>query len=191
MSNSLSLHPWYFPGNNPGVVFHFLLPSQGDLPNWGMELSVLALAGEFFTTEPPGKPSLLINPFPSPFPFDNHIFALRACESVSVLLYVSRLLEKIMVLKKKKEKMKKLFVFLEKSVSSDYLYHDVMITFIMILFSHQVKRKIRVGITYSVITANLLGNEASKTTSYQDHYVQLTGNETRYSLRVTTLNCKT
>ena len=156
-----------------------------------MELSVLALAGEFFTTEPPGKPSLLINPFPSPFPFDNHIFALRACESVSVLLYVSRLLEKIMVLKKKKEKMKKLFVFLEKSGSSDYLYHDVMITFIMILFSHQVKRKIRVGITYSVITANLLGNEASKTTSYQDHYVQLTGNETRYSLRVTTLNCKT
>ena len=133
MSNSLSLHPWYFPGNNPGVVFHFLLPSQGDLPNWGMELSVLALAGEFFTTEPPGKPSLLINPFPSPFPFDNHIFALWACESVSVLLYVSRLLEKIMVLKKKGKdeeiiclSWKICVIRLPLSWCHDYLYNDII-----------------------------------------------------------------
>ena len=32
------------------------LPSPGDLPNQGTELASLALAGEFFTTKPPGKP---------------------------------------------------------------------------------------------------------------------------------------
>ena len=32
------------------------LPSPGDLPNLGTELASLALAGEFFTTKPPGKP---------------------------------------------------------------------------------------------------------------------------------------
>ena len=31
-------------------------PSPGDLPNPGMEPRSPALAGEFFTTEPPGKP---------------------------------------------------------------------------------------------------------------------------------------
>jgi len=30
-------------------------PSPGDLPNPGIELASLALAGGFFTTEPPGK----------------------------------------------------------------------------------------------------------------------------------------
>ena len=30
-------------------------PSPGDLPHPGIELSFLALAGRFFTTEPPGK----------------------------------------------------------------------------------------------------------------------------------------
>ena len=32
------------------------LPSPGDLPNPGIEPVSLALAGGFFTTEPPGKP---------------------------------------------------------------------------------------------------------------------------------------
>ena len=32
-------------------------PSPGDLPNPGIELGSPALAGEFFTTMPPGKPS--------------------------------------------------------------------------------------------------------------------------------------
>ena len=32
-----------------------LFPSPGDLPNLGMENVSLALAGGFFTTEPPGK----------------------------------------------------------------------------------------------------------------------------------------
>ena len=31
-------------------------PSQGDLPDPGIEPTSLALAGGFFTTEPPGKP---------------------------------------------------------------------------------------------------------------------------------------
>ena len=33
-----------------------LFPPPGDLPKWGTELSPLALADRFFTTEPPGKP---------------------------------------------------------------------------------------------------------------------------------------
>ena len=32
------------------------LPSPGDLPNPGVESAFPALAGRFFTTEPPGKP---------------------------------------------------------------------------------------------------------------------------------------
>ena len=35
-------------------------PSPGDLPNPGMEAASPALAGEFFTTEPPGKPLLFL-----------------------------------------------------------------------------------------------------------------------------------
>ena len=33
-------------------------PSPGDLPNPGTELASPALAGRFFTNEPPGKPIL-------------------------------------------------------------------------------------------------------------------------------------
>ena len=39
------------------------LPTPGDLPNAGIELIspvVSALAARFFTTEPPGKPSILL-----------------------------------------------------------------------------------------------------------------------------------
>ena len=36
------------------------LPSPGDLPNPGIEPMSPALAGGFFTTEPPGKPFILI-----------------------------------------------------------------------------------------------------------------------------------
>ena len=35
-------------------------PSPGDLLNPGIELRSLALAGGFFTTEPPGKPNTLL-----------------------------------------------------------------------------------------------------------------------------------
>ena len=36
-------------------------PFPGDLPNPGIEPESPALAGRFFTTEPPGKPSFLVN----------------------------------------------------------------------------------------------------------------------------------
>ena len=71
-SCSLS-HVWLFA--NPWIVAHqaplsmgFLrqehwselpLPSPGDLPDQGIEPMSPALAGEFFTTEPPGKPIYL------------------------------------------------------------------------------------------------------------------------------------
>jgi len=35
-------------------------PSPGDLPDPEMEPASLALAGRFFTTEPPGKPQKMI-----------------------------------------------------------------------------------------------------------------------------------
>ena len=42
-----------FPGKNTGVGCLFLL--QGGLPNPGVESASPALAGGFFTAEPPGK----------------------------------------------------------------------------------------------------------------------------------------
>jgi len=47
---------WNFPGKNTGVRCRFLL--QGIFPYLGSNLHLLspALAGGFFTTEPPGKP---------------------------------------------------------------------------------------------------------------------------------------
>ena len=42
------------PGRNDGLGCHFLL--QGNLPDWGIELTSPALTGRFFVTEPPGKP---------------------------------------------------------------------------------------------------------------------------------------
>ena len=44
-------------------------PSPGDLPNSGIELTspmAPALAGRFFTTEPPGKPPYSMCPVPIP-----------------------------------------------------------------------------------------------------------------------------
>ena len=38
-------------------------PSPGDLPRPGIKPEASALAGRFFTTEPPGKPSQLMNKF--------------------------------------------------------------------------------------------------------------------------------
>ena len=47
------LSPWDFPGKNT-----LPFPPPGDLPNPEIKLGSLALAGGFFTTEPPGKPVL-------------------------------------------------------------------------------------------------------------------------------------
>ena len=55
MDHARLLCPWDFPGKNTGVGSHFLL--QGNLPDPGIELMSPALAGRFFTTEPPGKPA--------------------------------------------------------------------------------------------------------------------------------------
>ena len=46
--------PWDFPGKNTGVGCHFLLQWM-NLPDPGIEPTSPALAGEFFTTDPPGK----------------------------------------------------------------------------------------------------------------------------------------
>ena len=48
------LCPWHSPGKNTGLRSHFLL--QGQLPDPGIEPMSPALVGEFFTTEPSGKP---------------------------------------------------------------------------------------------------------------------------------------
>ena len=51
---------WDFPGKNIGVGCHFLL--QGIFPTQGSNSRLLfpALAGGFFTTEPPGNPNVLL-----------------------------------------------------------------------------------------------------------------------------------
>ena len=48
------LCPWDFPCKSTGMGLPF--PSPGDLPDPGFEPGSPALAGGFFTTEPPGRP---------------------------------------------------------------------------------------------------------------------------------------
>ena len=53
------LCPWDFPGRNARVGCHFL--PQGIVPTQGLNPSLLCiscLASRFFTTEPPGKPTV-------------------------------------------------------------------------------------------------------------------------------------
>ena len=54
MDSTRLLCLWDFPGKNIGVSCHFLL--QGIFLDQGWKLSSPALAGGFFTIEPPGKP---------------------------------------------------------------------------------------------------------------------------------------
>ena len=51
--------PWDSTGKNTGMGYHALL--QGIFPTQGSNPSLMspALAGGFFTTEPPGKPLLM------------------------------------------------------------------------------------------------------------------------------------
>ena len=53
------------------------LPSQGALPHPGIKPVSPALAGRFFTTEPLGKPKLLLTPTPpkirDPLDYDGQI----------------------------------------------------------------------------------------------------------------------
>ena len=49
--------PWAVAHQAPLFMgFRLPFPSPGALPNPGMEPASLALAGRFFTAEPPGKP---------------------------------------------------------------------------------------------------------------------------------------
>ena len=41
-------------------------PPPGDLPDWGIDPTSPALAGRFFTTEPPGKPFTVLRVAISP-----------------------------------------------------------------------------------------------------------------------------
>ena len=68
MSDSLQSHglqpsrllrPWDFPGKNIGVGLPF--PPPGDHPDLGIKPVSPALAGKFFTPEPPGKPTSYSN----------------------------------------------------------------------------------------------------------------------------------
>ena len=52
-----SIHGISTPGKNTRVGCHFLL--QGNLPDPGIKPASPALAGGFFTTEPPGNPDKL------------------------------------------------------------------------------------------------------------------------------------
>ena len=47
----------FIPGKNTGAGCHFL--PHGNLPNPGIKPASPALAGAFFTTEPPGSPRSL------------------------------------------------------------------------------------------------------------------------------------
>ena len=49
--------PWDSPGKSTGVGLPF--PSPEDLPDPGIELEPLALAGRFLTTAPPGKAGIV------------------------------------------------------------------------------------------------------------------------------------
>ena len=64
--SSSSVIPWTVACQTPlsmgfsrqGYWSGLSFPSQGDLPDPGIEHMTPALAGGFFTTEPPGKPPL-------------------------------------------------------------------------------------------------------------------------------------
>ena len=62
--------------------------SPGDLPNTGMEPTSPALAGKFFTTEPPRKPSAIVTPgiFSSPGSFWPHCVDLLQPQALLPLL---------------------------------------------------------------------------------------------------------
>ena len=65
-----------FSGKNAGMGCHLLL--QGIFPTQGSNLCLLhwspALVGKFFTTAPPGKPSLILTKANTPPPFSSLIF---------------------------------------------------------------------------------------------------------------------
>ena len=69
------LCPWDFPGKNTdGLPF----PPPGDLPDPGIKPSSPALAGGFFTTEPPGNyHGLNLEPPPRPQFIGSDLFSQK------------------------------------------------------------------------------------------------------------------
>ena len=61
-------------------------PPPGDLPNPGIKPVSPALVGKFFTTVPPGKPSLILTKANTPPPFSSLIFSTLSSLSLSLLL---------------------------------------------------------------------------------------------------------
>ena len=57
LCHPLLLCPWNSSGKNTGVVYHSLVQGL----NLGIKPTSPALAGRFFTTEPPGKPFTQFN----------------------------------------------------------------------------------------------------------------------------------
>ena len=55
---NFSLPGFSVHGISQARILEFPFPSPGDLPDPGIELVSPALAGRFFTTEPPGKPRI-------------------------------------------------------------------------------------------------------------------------------------
>ena len=62
------------------------LLTPGDLPNPGIKPVSPALVGKFFTTVPPGKPSLILTKANTPPPFSSLIFSTLSSLSLSLLL---------------------------------------------------------------------------------------------------------
>ena len=70
-----SLQGSSFHGNSQARILGGLpFPSSEDLLDPGIELASPALAGRFFTTEPPGKPSLALYSFVK---FGNYIYHIE------------------------------------------------------------------------------------------------------------------
>ena len=62
-------------GISQARILELPFPSPGDLPNPGIKSMSPTLAGRFFTTEPPGKPMLLVTQYLKP---RNNLFNLYA-----------------------------------------------------------------------------------------------------------------
>ena len=63
------------------------LPSPGDLPNPGIKPASPALADKFFTTEPPGKPSVFLLFFEALSPICGNYVHMSLCMCVIIGLW--------------------------------------------------------------------------------------------------------
>ena len=80
------LRPWDSPGRDTGVGCHFLL--QGFFPNPGIEPTSPALAGGFFTAEPPESPKFALDVVRCPLGEENKCTPSRESLIVEYFDYV-------------------------------------------------------------------------------------------------------